>query len=283
MWNPTFGRERQRWGTRGRCWDLTWATRHSGVEGCQLLRWKPTPGTVLRVPFLDVRSAKNTLAFSGSSVRENGLGAVFWRPAGSRRSRHQCTDSDTQRFDTIHEPQYQTLSIAKDASGDLKVLSSLPELIVPRQDGFWHVGVKQFCEFNDIIEDGGNENLRQLVSAAPAMQAAAVKQSHPCGPHKPEDYAPPDMRAEQDKDKISQSGFELVNLLYVSPQSISASTYTGLSEDSEARCGRYTIDFEVRNFDSDAGLSFGELLGSKAHDAYLRALPNQGQGDAGEE
>jgi len=27
LWNPTFGKERQRWGTRGRCRSLMWATR----------------------------------------------------------------------------------------------------------------------------------------------------------------------------------------------------------------------------------------------------------------
>jgi len=189
---------------------------------------------------------------------------------------------DTQSFDTIHEPQYRTLWIARDASGELKVLSTLPELIVPRQDGFWHVGVKQFCEF-DYFEDGGNERLRQVVWAAPATQSATVEQSHPCTAHKPEDYAPPYSRSEQDKNKISQCGFELVNLLYLSPAIISMSTYTGQSEDCEARGGRYNVDFKVRNFDSDEALSFGQLLGAKAHDAYVRALPARGQGDGGED
>lgn len=192
-------------------------------------------------------------------------------------------DRDTESFDTIHEPQYQTLWIARDASGELKVLATLPELIVPRQDGFWHVGVKQVCEFNDTLDGGGNENLRHVVWAAPATQAATVEQIRPCTARKPEDYAPPYARSEQDKNKISQCGFELVNLLYVSPQIISMSTYTGQSEDCEARGGRYNVDFKVRNFDSDTALSFGQLLGPKAHDAYVRALPAMGQGDGGED
>jgi len=192
-------------------------------------------------------------------------------------------DTDTQSFGTIHEPQYQTLWIAGDASGELKVLATLPELIVPRRDGFWHVGVKQVCEFNDTLDGGGNENLRHVVWAAPATQAAAVEQIRPCTAHKPEDYAPPYARSEQDKNKISQCGFELVNLLYLSPEIISMSKYTGQSEDCEVRGGRYNVDFKVRNFDSDEALSFGQLLGAKAHDAYVRAPPAMGQGDGGED
>jgi hypothetical protein len=160
----------------------------------------------------------------------------------------------------------------------LKVLASLPELIVPRRDGFWHVGVKQVCEFEE-----GNENLRHLVWAAPVTKAGVVEQSQPCTAHKPEDYASPYNRSEQDKDKISQCGFELVNLLFVSPEVISMSTFTGQSESCEVRGGHYNVDFKVRNFDSDEGLSFGQLLGPKAHDAYFRALPKMGQGDAGED
>jgi hypothetical protein len=184
-----------------------------------------------------------------------------------------------QNFAAIHAPKYQTLWIAPDASGDLKVLTSLPELIVPRRDGFWHVGVKQVCEFSE-----GNESLRHLVWAAPVTKAGLVEQSQqPCTVHKPEDYAPPYGRSEQDKDKISQCGFDLVNLLYLSPEVVSMSTLVGDSVDCEAgRGGRYAVQFKVRNFDSDAALSFGQVLGPKAHEAYVRALPEQGRGDGGE-
>jgi hypothetical protein len=187
------------------------------------------------------------------------------------------TLSDTQDFATIHEPQYQTLWIAASASGEWKVLATLPELIVPRRDGFWHAGVKQVCEFS-----GSNESLRQIVWAAPAMKAATVEQSAPCTPHKPEDYAGPYSRTAEDENKISQCGFQLVNLLYVSPEVISLSHFTGQSEDCEARGGHYTLDYAVRNLDSDEPLSFA-VLGPKAHDAYMQAVPNQGASDGGDD
>lgn len=193
-------------------------------------------------------------------------------------------ETDTQTFGTIHAPKYRTLWVASDGKGELKVLASLPELIVPRKDGFWHIGVEQVCEFDDgsLTSSPGNESLRQVVWAAPATRAAIVEQRHPCAPHKLEDYAPPHFRSEQDENKISQCGFELVNLLYASPQVISISRYSGQSEDCEERGGRYQFDFKVRNFDSDEALSFGTLLGLDAHRAYLRALPRHAVGDNGE-
>lgn len=184
-------------------------------------------------------------------------------------------ETDTQSFDTIHPPKYQTLWIAPNDKGELKILASLPELIVPRNDGFWHVGVKQICEFDDgkLTSSPGNESLRQVVWAAPVTRGGVVEQDHPCEPHQAEDYAPPHMRSEEDQNKISQCGFELTNLTYVSPQLISISRYSGQSEDCEERGGHYELDYRVRNLDSDEALSFGTLLGGEARSAYLRALP----------
>jgi hypothetical protein len=190
-------------------------------------------------------------------------------------------DSEAQSFDTIHAPQYQTLWIAPDAHGEIRVLATLLEIIVPRRDGFWRVGVQQVCEF-----DGGdypNERLEHVVWAVPVAKAPIAEATSPCAPHKPEDYAPPYFRSEQDKDKISQCGFALVNLLYVSPELISISTYTGQSDDCEVRGGRYNIDFRVRNFDPGRSLGFGELLGEPAHAAYERALPKHGSSDGQED
>lgn len=194
-------------------------------------------------------------------------------------------ERETKTFDSIHAPTYQTMWIASDSKGELKVLASLPELIVPRKDGFWHAGVIQLCEFDadPLGTTGGNERLLQVVWTAPMGKAGTVEHSHPCAAHTPEDYAPPYGRSEQDQHKISQCGFALVDLLYVSPELISTSTYSGQSEDCEERGGRYEVQFKVQNFDSDEGLSFGQLLGRPAHDAYLRALPGHGVSDFGGE
>jgi hypothetical protein len=187
-------------------------------------------------------------------------------------------ESDIQDFATVQEPQYQTLWIARDAIGNLKVLATLPELIVPRREGFWHVGVKQVCEF-----ENKNESLQQVVWAAPIVKPGEVEQITPCTPHKPEDYAPPYGRAEQDMDKISQCGVQLVNIRYVSPELISISSYSGQSEDCEARGGRYSLDYQVRRLESNEPVGLTQLLGPASRPAFVRALPKQAQNDAGQD
>ena len=217
---------------------------------------------------------------SGNSALAQRSGILLGMTATSTNP-----EGDTQTFDTIHAPTFQTMWIASDSKGELKVLASLPELVVPRKDGFWHAGVLQLCEFDgDLLgATGGNERILQTVWTAPVGKAATIELRHPCVAHQPEDYAPPYGRSEQDQHKISQCGFALVNLLYVSPELISMSTYNGQSEDCEARGGHYEVTFKVQTFDSDDALSFGQLFGHPAHDAYLRALLSHGTSDFGGE
>jgi hypothetical protein len=189
-----------------------------------------------------------------------------------------------QGFDSIHEAKYQTLWIAQDAHGQFNVAATIAELIVPRRDGFWHVGVKQVCEFDEGTgEDGGNENIRQAIWAAPVAKAGEVQQQHPCTAHKPEDYAPPFGRGPEDAKKISQCGFTLADIEFLSAELISWREYDSQSEDCEARGGRYSARYHVRRQDSNQAVSFGELLGAQASAAYAKAALAKPHGDDGEE
>jgi hypothetical protein len=191
---------------------------------------------------------------------------------------------EAQEFDSIHEPRYQTLWVTRDASGKLVVLATVPELIVPRRDGFWHVGVKQVCEFDPGVgEDGGNESIIQIVWAAVVTEAAEIEQIHPCTAHKLEDYAPPYGRSKEDRRKISQCGYRLADIEFVSPELISLRNYASQSESCEARGGRYAQTYHVENYDSNSALGFGALLGAAAGKAYSQAIPKKAHSDFGGE
>ena len=190
-----------------------------------------------------------------------------------------------QTFEELKEPTYQTLWVAPDKAGKLAIVAAIPELIVPRKDGFWHVGVKQVCEFskNPMDRDGGNESVTQTVWKARIADAGTVSAKETCKPHDPGDYAPPFGRSEADQNKISQCGFELTEIEYASPAILSIRNYSGQSEDCEPRGGRYAVDFSVVGYDSEEQLTVENLLGPEAHQAYIKALPEQGQGDAGDD
>ena len=71
---------------------------------------------------------------------------VHRQRAGARIGGVEARSRGEQEFESIHEPKYQTFWIATDANGKRSVVATMPELIVGRRDGFWHVGVKQICE-----------------------------------------------------------------------------------------------------------------------------------------
>jgi hypothetical protein len=193
-------------------------------------------------------------------------------------------EREAQTFEAVHEPKYKTLWIAADASGKLQVLTTIPELIVPRKDGFWHAGVKQVCEFTaGDADDGGNERLNQLFWAAPVGKAGVVEQDPACTPHKPEDYAPPYGRAAGDEKKISQCGFTLADIDFISPAAVSIQNFYTQSEDCEARGGRYTLTNHVYGYESSEAVSFSQLLGQQAAAAYTKAIPEAAHDDNGEE
>lgn len=191
---------------------------------------------------------------------------------------------EAQDFDSIHAPKYQTLWIAPDANGQFSVMVTITELIVPRRDGFWHVGVKQVCEFDaGTGEDGGNESIAQMIWAAPVAKAGEVEQRHPCIAHQPEEYAPPFGRGPGDARKIAQCGFDLADIEFLSAELISWREYESQSEDCEARGGRYNARHHVRRVDSDDAVSFEKLFGAQAGAAYAKAAAVKPHDDNGEE
>lgn len=210
-------------------------------------------------------------------------GAAKGQKAGALIGVEEARAEGEQDFGAIKPPRYATLWVAGDGSGKLKLMARIPELIVPRRDGFWHVGVVQICEFYEGTgDDGGNEGLRQPIWAAPVGKAAVVAARNPCTPRKPEDYAPPYGRPDEDKNKISQCGYELTDIEFLSPELVSSREYSSQLEDCEPRGGRYSVLFHVRRVGSNETLKFGELFGQPGTAAFEKALPDKAEDDNGE-
>jgi hypothetical protein len=190
---------------------------------------------------------------------------------------------DAQTFDELSPPKYKTIWVAPDASGQLAVLATIPDLIVPRKDGFWHVGVGQACGYfpDPGGADEGNESMVQAVWRAPVAQAGIVPVSHLCAPRPAGDYAPSVQVNAQNK--ITQCGFQLTEIWYLSPAVISVKRYSGQSEDCEPRGGHYSDDSFVVEYNSDENLSVGEFLGPDAEAAYRKALPASGKSEDGDD
>jgi hypothetical protein len=212
---------------------------------------------------------------AGATAQKSGaLVGVVDIPAGSL---------DAQDFESVHPPKFKTLWIAPDGSGKLQILTTIPELIVPRKDGFWHAGVEQVCEFDQTIPDeGGNESLNQVIWAAPVGTAGVIVTGQACPRRKAEDYVPRRI-TEEDNKKVTQCGFTLTDIEFASPAVVSYRNFYTQSEDCEERGGRLSINRYVRGYDSDEKLSFARLLGPQAGQAYVKAAPAEAHDDNGED
>ncbi len=190
----------------------------------------------------------------------------------------ELSQSEATRYEDFGEAyllKYETWWIAPGPNGDFQIAAKLPDVVVPRKDGFWHVGVTAVCEF-----DGKNESLRQYIWKAPVGQAGLVTHAPLCTPHAAEDYAPLEMRSEADADKLSQCGYNNTSLTFVSPALIAFHVMSSQSDDCEARGGHYEENDVVRTFDSEKPISFRGFFGTSALSAYLQALPKNAETDA---
>lgn len=230
------------------------------------LRRAPQSAAILLVTLLS--------ALSAQAQKSGALVGMLEAPAASQ---------DAQDFSSVHPPKFKTLWIAPDASGKLQVLTTIPELVVPHKDGFWHVGVEQVCEFYQTTPDeGGNESLNQYVWAAPVGKAGVIETDKACPLRKPEDYVSR-RSTEADDRKVTQCGFTLTDIEFVSPALISYKNFYTQSENCEERGGRFSVNHYVRDYDSDEKVSFAKLLGPQAGQSYVKAAPASAKDDNGED
>jgi hypothetical protein len=78
--------------------------------------------------------------------------------------------------------QYETLWIVRDGTG-AHIAATLPDIIVPRKTGFWHVGIQHTCQFNPPTKgdatDHGNISTVDLAYAVPVEKPAILDLDSP--------------------------------------------------------------------------------------------------------
>jgi hypothetical protein len=75
--------------------------------------------------------------------------------------------------------QYRTLFIVSDASG-VRIVATLPDLIVPRKTGFWRLGIEHTCQVApDDDRDHGNIETQDIAYAVPAERPPIVELKYP--------------------------------------------------------------------------------------------------------
>jgi hypothetical protein len=204
--------------------------------------------------------------------------------------------SHARRIEILGSPsvvQYETLWVVRDASG-ARVVSTLPDVIVPRKDGFWRLGIAHVCHLSapekGVAADHGSVTTDDMAYASPADRAPQVIDGNPtpfCDsatakrlfddsyqPYAGDDPNPRDPNAP------THCGWQNLWFSSVLPDLVSLSSYSGNSEDCGPHGGRSWQDAWLQSPDDMASpaaqptahIQFDSVFGSEGHRAWIRAV-----------
>jgi hypothetical protein len=208
---------------------------------------------------------------------------------------------DPQVLGTPYMVRYETLWIVRDRSG-AHIAATLPDIIVPRKTGFWHIGIQHTCQFSPPSKseeaDHGNISTADLAYAVPVEKPATLELDYPlCDSATAkrvldDSYDPKISGSGVGSDAPGECGWWNFWFESVLPDLISVGSYTGQSESCEARGGHTTTQFWVQSPDSPIStyheptveVLFDQLFGPAGHRAWVKAVSTNGaEGDCAED
>ena len=162
--------------------------------------------------------------------------------------------------------QYETLWIVRSARSPLR--ATLPELLVPRADGFWRTGVAATC-----VRDPDWRIDR--VWHVPARTPPTIQEGCPWT------TAPGQWRGDLDSAQAAAMdtvqticAIERIEIGFITGANVEAEHYTAQTEECEPRGGRYDVSPLTRRWggwDHDSTLELSQIAGAGADSAFTRA------------
>ena len=164
---------------------------------------------------------------------------------------------------------YKTMWIVF-SPGEARVVATVPDVIVPRDTGFWRVGRIIVCEFDEAAQRDTTED---VIWQTPLEKAPEIPQGPPCKSHRVVDplggNADENLTA-SDNPTTDLCGHSAGILLFVSP------TYLAENFDDwdrcEARGGHDTKRDDVHSLDDEVRVSLQDLFGEQAAKEYSAAV-----------
>jgi hypothetical protein len=230
---------------------------------------------------------------SAPTARAPSLGLLLARVAHER---------NRDAFGDVSTVRYETLWIVRDASG-AHVSATLPDILVPRQSGFWRIGIEHTCQLTAAKDDAnnhGNISTADIPYAVPVGQAPVIEIDHPlCDPqtakrlfddsYNPESVPDPDSEHPPDANAPSECGWANRWFATVLPDLISVSYFQGVSESCEPQGGNDYKEIWVQSPEepfpllgpAQQQIPFAAVFGAAAHRAWIRAVSGgRSEGDS---
>jgi hypothetical protein len=231
---------------------------------------------------------------SGPTSVASPVGLLLARVA-HERNRNAFGDASMVR--------YETLWIVRDASG-AHIAATLPDIIVPRNSGFWRIGIEHTCQRTPAIRDDlsnrGNISTADFPYAVPVGQAPVVELEFPVcdaqtakrlfdDSYNPEFVPEPDSEHPPDPNAPSECGWANRWFESVLPDLISVSYFQDVSEACEPQGGNDYKEIWVQSPDdvfpfvgpAQQQIPFDVVFGAAGHRAWIHAVSGgQPEGDS---
>jgi hypothetical protein len=193
---------------------------------------------------------------------------------------------DLEGTDIPSVVEYRTLLIVGNASG-VRVVATLPDVIVPRKSGFWRVGIERTCQSmppvtGDPLLNRGAIEIQDIAYAAPVEKAPIVELEPPAcdldTTKRVLDGSPNPSSYEQCGGLDLWFRSVLPDLISVSANEVDLCARGGHSyqeiwvQRPDDPMPPFFETWHADSIPSDAKIRFDQLFGPAAHDAWVRAV-----------
>ncbi|MGQ0713985.1 MAG: hypothetical protein ACT4PJ_09660 [Gemmatimonadaceae bacterium] len=163
---------------------------------------------------------------------------------------------------------YETLWIVGDASRPVQ--ATIPDLLVPRADGWWRIGTARICS------TGGPESQSMTVLwRTPADSASAISEichELPRGELPLPIYADDSAARDSLAKELVRCSWSDIHIKFVSPEYLAVGERSGQTEECEPRGGRWYQSFYVSLFNGDSSLALAQFAGTRVDSIGRQAL-----------
>jgi hypothetical protein len=174
---------------------------------------------------------------------------------------------------------YETLWIIRDSKQPLP--ATIPDLLVPRADGWWRLGTAFICPTGGPEDEGMDVLWRVRADSTPVI--AEICHEAPRGELPLPIYAEDSATIDSLKREIVRCSWSDIEIKFVSPEYIAVGERSGQTEECEPRGGRWYQTYYVSRFNGDSSLALSQFAGSNVDSLGRRALERDAKELAKEE
>lgn len=166
---------------------------------------------------------------------------------------------------------YETLWIVRDASRPVR--ATLPDLLVPRADGWWRLGTAPICPTGGPDDQAMSVLWRVRADSAPVI--AEICHELPRGELPLPIYADDSAARDSLSRELVRCSWSRIDIKFVSPDYLAIGERSGQTEECEPRGGRWYQSYYVSRFNGDSSLALPQFVATRIDSIGRSALAQE--------